>query len=144
MCWQPNIDSSLIHSCALQNLPQLCSMVTECASAFCVDFWLQTHLHQCGALWHLLLYLFNYDYTLEEGGVEKTEDTNQQVGCSFTWEILPVGKNRKLYHHREEILNKKKSGKKVKMNNLGSLWSSVCDWESDELLRNLKIRIIKK
>ena len=50
----------------------------ECVSAFCVDFWLQTHLFQSGVLWHLLLYLFNYDYTLEESGVEKSDDTNKQ------------------------------------------------------------------
>ncbi len=64
----------------LQNLASLCSVVTECVSSFCVDFWLQTNLHQTGVLWHLLLFLFNYDYTLEEGGVEKSESNNQQVG----------------------------------------------------------------
>lgn len=30
-------------------------------------------------LWHLLLFLFNYDYTLDESGVEKSAETNQQV-----------------------------------------------------------------
>lgn len=30
-------------------------------------------------LWHLLLFMFNYDYTLEEGGVESSAETNQQV-----------------------------------------------------------------
>ena len=66
-------------SVCLQNLPKLCSVVAECVSAFSVDFWLQTNLFQCGVLWHLLLYLFNYDYTLEEGGVEKSGESNQQV-----------------------------------------------------------------
>ena len=55
-------------------------MVVDCVGALAVDFWLQTHLHQCGVLWHLLLFLFNYDYTLEEGGVERSDDSNQQVG----------------------------------------------------------------
>ena len=64
----------------LQNLPKLCSVVADCASLLSVDFWLQTNMHQCGILWHLLLFLFNYDYTLEEAGVEKSEETNQQVG----------------------------------------------------------------
>lgn len=63
----------------LQNLTKLCCVVCESVSAFCVDFWLQTNLHQAGVLWHLLLYLFNYDYTLEEGGVQKSGETNQQV-----------------------------------------------------------------
>lgn len=63
----------------IQNLPKLCSVVAQCVSAFSVDFWLQTNLFQSGVLWHLLLYLFNYDYTLEEGGVEKSGESNQQV-----------------------------------------------------------------
>ncbi|KAK3083199.1 hypothetical protein FSP39_016526 [Pinctada imbricata] len=65
-----------------KNLPQLCSVVAECISAFSVDFWLQTNLFQSGVLWHLLLYLFNYDYTLEEGGVEKSGESNQQEVCN--------------------------------------------------------------
>ena len=36
-------------------------------------------LLQSGALWHLLVFLFNYDYTLDEGGVEVSAETNQQV-----------------------------------------------------------------
>jgi hypothetical protein len=71
--------SILIRSFYFQNLPKLCSEVAQCISAFCVDFWLQTNLFQSGVLWHLLLYLFNYDYTLEEGGVEKSGESNQQV-----------------------------------------------------------------
>lgn len=35
-------------------------------------------LIQAGALWHLLLFMFNYDYTLEEGGVERNQDENRQ------------------------------------------------------------------
>ncbi|KAK6166630.1 hypothetical protein SNE40_023278 [Patella caerulea] len=65
-----------------KNLPKLCSVVTECVSAFCVDFWLQTNLYESGVLWHLLLYLFKYDFTLEEGGVERTDGTNQQEVCN--------------------------------------------------------------
>jgi DnaJ family protein C protein 13 len=33
---------------------------------------------QSGALWYLLLFMFNYDYTLEEGGVERNQDENRQ------------------------------------------------------------------
>lgn len=36
-------------------------------------------LLQAGVLWHLLLFLFNYDFTLDESGVEKSAETNQQV-----------------------------------------------------------------
>ena len=48
-------------------------------SAFAVDTALQMQLVKAGVIWHLLLFLFNYDFTLEEGGVEKSEKTNQQV-----------------------------------------------------------------
>ncbi|XP_032807043.2 dnaJ homolog subfamily C member 13 isoform X1 [Petromyzon marinus] len=59
-------------------LPRLATVAVECVSAFAVDYWLQTHLLQAGALWHLLVYLFKYDYTLEESGVVANEETNQQ------------------------------------------------------------------
>ncbi|KAK3742179.1 hypothetical protein QZH41_012074 [Actinostola sp. cb2023] len=61
-----------------QNLPLMCSVAAECVSAFSVDFWLQTQMLQAGALWHLLLYLFKYDYTLEESGIDKKAESNQQ------------------------------------------------------------------
>lgn len=48
-------------------------------SSFALDYWLQTHLFQAGVLWYLLGYLFSYDYTLEESGIQKSEDSNQQV-----------------------------------------------------------------
>jgi hypothetical protein len=65
----------------------------ECVSSFAVDFWLQTHLFQAGILWHLLGYLFNYDYTLEESGIQKSEETNQQVTfhcCNIELEPKPL------------------------------------------------------
>lgn len=64
---------------SLQSIPRVAALAVECVSSFAVDFWLQTHLFQAGILWHLLGYLFNYDYTLEESGIQKNEETNQQV-----------------------------------------------------------------
>ncbi|KAM3822189.1 dnaJ homolog subfamily C member 13 isoform 2-T4 [Vipera latastei] len=61
-----------------KNIPRVASIGVECVSSFAVDYWLQTHLFQAGVLWYLLGYLFNYDYTLEESGIEKSEDSNQQ------------------------------------------------------------------
>ncbi|XP_025080789.1 dnaJ homolog subfamily C member 13-like isoform X2 [Pomacea canaliculata] len=61
-----------------KHLAQLCTVVTDCVSAFCIDFWLQTNLFQSGVLWHLLPNLFQYDFTLDEGGVERSHETNQQ------------------------------------------------------------------
>uniref|UniRef100_A0A674K734 DnaJ homolog subfamily C member 13 n=1 Tax=Terrapene triunguis TaxID=2587831 RepID=A0A674K734_9SAUR len=61
-----------------KNIPRVASLGVECVSSFAVDYWLQTHLFQAGILWYLLGYLFNYDYTLEESGIQKSEDSNQQ------------------------------------------------------------------
>lgn len=44
-----------------------------------VDEILQMHFLQAGVLWHLLLFLFEYDYTLEESGVVANEETSQQA-----------------------------------------------------------------
>ena len=68
-----------IYFCICQSLSRLCSVVTSCVSAFSVDFFLQTNMYHCGVLWHLLQFLFRYDYTLEEGGVAKSDNTNEQV-----------------------------------------------------------------
>uniref|UniRef100_A0A8C6Y7C7 DnaJ heat shock protein family (Hsp40) member C13 n=1 Tax=Naja naja TaxID=35670 RepID=A0A8C6Y7C7_NAJNA len=61
-----------------KNIPRVASIGVECVSSFAVDYWLQTHLFQAGVLWYLLCYLFYYDYTLEESGIKKNEDSNQQ------------------------------------------------------------------
>ncbi|XP_078270124.1 dnaJ homolog subfamily C member 13 isoform X5 [Rhinoraja longicauda] len=62
----------------IETLPRTAMLAVECVGSFAVDYWLQTHLFQAGILWHLLVYLFNYDYTLEESGIQKSEETNQQ------------------------------------------------------------------
>ncbi|XP_033855901.3 dnaJ homolog subfamily C member 13 isoform X1 [Acipenser ruthenus] len=61
-----------------KNIPRMATLAVECVSSFAVDYFLQTHMFHAGVLWHLLGYLFNYDYTLEESGIHKCEDTNQQ------------------------------------------------------------------
>ncbi|MEQ2210354.1 hypothetical protein XENOCAPTIV_012317, partial [Xenoophorus captivus] len=63
---------------AVQCLPKTAALAVQCVSSFAIDFFLQTHLYHAGVLWHLLVYLFNYDYTLEESGVQANQDTNQQ------------------------------------------------------------------
>jgi len=40
---------------------------------------LQTSFLQKGAIWYLFTYMFAYDYTLEECGVERSEEANNQV-----------------------------------------------------------------
>uniref|UniRef100_A0A3B5MEI1 J domain-containing protein n=1 Tax=Xiphophorus couchianus TaxID=32473 RepID=A0A3B5MEI1_9TELE len=63
---------------SFQGLPKTAALAVQCISSFAIDFFLQTHLYHAGVLWHLLIYLFNYDYTLEESGVQANQDTNQQ------------------------------------------------------------------
>lgn len=48
-------------------------------SSLAIDAILQMHLLQAGCLWHLLIFLFDYDYTLEEGGVEAEEENSKQL-----------------------------------------------------------------
>lgn len=43
---------------------------------------LQNRLACNGILWSLLLFMFEYDYTLDEGGVEASENTNQQQAAN--------------------------------------------------------------
>lgn len=43
---------------------------------------LQTNLVKNGVLWSLLLFLFGYDYTLDESGVNTEENTNQQKSAN--------------------------------------------------------------
>lgn len=53
-------------------------MATECVSALSTDSILQMQLLKAGCLWQLLLFMFSYDFTLDEGGVERSEEANQQ------------------------------------------------------------------
>lgn len=50
----------------------------ECVCSFSVDTLLQTQLFQSGVIWQLLPHLFRFDFTLDEGGVSHSEETNQQ------------------------------------------------------------------
>ncbi|GAA6092930.1 dnaJ homolog subfamily C member 13 isoform X2 [Tachysurus ichikawai] len=70
--------SSKLEDMAVQALPRLALLAVECVSSFSVDFFLQTRVYQAGALWPLLLNLFSYDFTLEESGVQASQESNQQ------------------------------------------------------------------
>lgn len=43
------------------------------------NYHLQCDLIRNGVLWSILLFMFDYDYTLEESGVEIEEKSNKQV-----------------------------------------------------------------
>lgn len=80
----------------LQNLPKLCCDAVDCISAMASDSNLQISFLQKGAVWHLLNYMFSYDYTLEECGVERSEEANNQVNH---YELIS-------YHFLKLITNK--------------------------------------
>ena len=74
----PNICKDISRILYFDHLTKLCLCTVECVSAFASDLQLQKQLFKSGALYSLLLFLFKYDFTLEEGGVEANEETNQQ------------------------------------------------------------------
>nr|XP_050853264.1 dnaJ homolog subfamily C member 13 isoform X3 [Vespula vulgaris] len=74
----PQLVKDLCRILHFRHLTKLCSVATECVSSLATDSILQMELFKSDALWHLLLFMFNYDYTLEEGGVERTQDENRQ------------------------------------------------------------------
>ncbi|XP_023317683.1 dnaJ homolog subfamily C member 13 isoform X2 [Trichogramma pretiosum] len=78
----PQLIKDLCRILHFKHLTKLCSDATECISSLATDSILQMQFLQFGALWYLLLFLFNYDYTLEESGVKKTEDENQQESAN--------------------------------------------------------------
>ena len=43
---------------------------------------------QAGVLWHLVLQLFGYDFTLDESSVERDEKTHQQVSLGDFYSLL--------------------------------------------------------
>lgn len=62
-----------------KQLRKLCLFAVECAAAFTLDANLRIRLFESGVTFSLMLFLFKYDFTLEEGGVETNEETNTQV-----------------------------------------------------------------
>lgn len=81
----PEVSRLLSH----RHLPKLCQAACECVASLAQDSVLQLQLLQAGALWHLLILLFDYDFTLDEGGVERSETSNKQEvinsSCVYNW-----------------------------------------------------------
>ncbi|XP_077365120.1 dnaJ homolog subfamily C member 13 isoform X1 [Festucalex cinctus] len=77
-----------------KGLPKTAALAVQCVSSFAVDFFLQTQLYHAGVLWHLLVQLFNYDYTLEESGVQTSQDTNQQEVANHLAKLSLVSLSR--------------------------------------------------
>ena len=74
----PTVSRDICRILYFSHLTKLCLVAVECVAAFAADPNLQLQLFKSGALFSLLLFLFKYDFTLEEGGVESNEESNQQ------------------------------------------------------------------
>lgn len=74
----PELIVDLVRILRFKNLPKLCCNVVECVISFSEDEILQNRLIEAGVVWYLLSFFFKYDYTLEECGVERSEDANAQ------------------------------------------------------------------
>lgn len=72
------IGGDLARLLQLSHLTRLCLCTVQCVSAFAANAHLTAQLVGSGALHSLMLFLFRYDYTLEEGGVESNHESNQQ------------------------------------------------------------------
>lgn len=91
MC--PIISASLSTSCRSQHSLSV-SLVTSLAAN---NYELQSSLVRCGVLWSLLLFMFEYDYTLDESGVVTDENTNQQV--TYIAPFLTTGRTTSICYH---------------------------------------------
>ncbi|XP_065200940.1 dnaJ homolog subfamily C member 13 isoform X2 [Planococcus citri] len=74
----PQLIPDLVRILRFRNLTKLCCDVVECIISFSREGILQQRLIEEGCIWYLLSFLFKYDYTLEECGVERSEDANTQ------------------------------------------------------------------
>uniref|UniRef100_A0A8R1HPJ1 J domain-containing protein n=1 Tax=Caenorhabditis japonica TaxID=281687 RepID=A0A8R1HPJ1_CAEJA len=74
----PSIFGALCRLLQFSNLPRLSTASAQCIRAMAVDTLLQFQLFQTGVLWQLVPHLFHFDYTLDEGGVQHSEDSNKQ------------------------------------------------------------------
>lgn len=63
----PNLVKDICRCLHFKNLPRLCLAATETVSAFAPAMSLSTALYEAGVLNNLVYYMFNYDFTLEEG-----------------------------------------------------------------------------
>lgn len=73
-----SIFGALTRLLQFSHLPRLSTAAAQCICAMAVDELLQFQLFQTGVVWQLVPHLFHYDYTLDEGGVQHSEDSNKQ------------------------------------------------------------------
>jgi len=78
---------------------------TECIAAFAKCTPLHQMLYESGVIFSLILLLFKYDFTLEEGGVERNEGHNKQEMTNQTASVALLACVR-LYELNKELFGK--------------------------------------
>eukprot|EP00731_Ephydatia_muelleri_P020259 Em0012g1084a len=74
----PAIVKDVCRAMYYKNLPRLNTVAVQSAAMFAADAHLQEGLLKAGVFFHMMPFLFKYDYTLAESGVETSDDTHQQ------------------------------------------------------------------
>eukprot|EP01135_Chromosphaera_perkinsii_P007978 Nk52_evm50s1073 gene=Nk52_evmTU50s1073 len=74
----PQIIQNVTLSLYCENAPGLVEEAILAVDAFGEDYELKDGLFHKGVLYHLLLFVFQYDYTLDEGEVSKDKESNVQ------------------------------------------------------------------
>ena len=74
----PNLVKLVTKGVTCKNAPRLAKATIAACSYFAAGEKLQDQLYESGILWHLIEYVFGYDYTLDEADVEKSAETNVQ------------------------------------------------------------------
>lgn len=75
----PSIPVHATRAISFEKAPTLARAGTEACIAFCGHPDMQKIITDNGAVWHLLLYIFKYDHTLEESGVDIDEEHHTQL-----------------------------------------------------------------
>merc|ERR550532_2531270 len=98
---------------ALQHLSSVCIETCKCAGVFARDALLQSALLESGVLWHLIIFLFNYDYTLDEATGINADAATHETEMKNRVAKKAVSALRKLagfggYVRRPSLLKKRK------------------------------------
>ncbi|VEL18305.1 unnamed protein product [Protopolystoma xenopodis] len=86
----PQIVRDVLRLLYYKNLTQMCCLAAACIGAFCSDYWLRQAVYTNGGLYLLISHLFAYDFTLEDGGINLSENTNIQVCSLFSLAIIEI------------------------------------------------------
>ncbi|KAK4337430.1 hypothetical protein RND71_043541 [Anisodus tanguticus] len=109
----PSICKDISRILYFDHLTKLCLCTVECISAFASDLQLQNQLFKSGAFYSLLMFLFKYDFTLEEGGVEANEESNKQEVANQLAKMSIIALTRLAGNLTSEEIQKRKDQNEI-------------------------------